>query len=438
MTTNTLLEEIESNLAEYRPDMVVAMMGINDKGKHMPPEPLTASGKTPFIRMLRIYKLARLLCLHLQTKFKEMGFYKPDTDTPRLGRVQTPVPEIGSQNASAGYVLADGSDETPVEQKRIHRPSEGKHDPGKAQTPLSVSELKGTPFKFVPAEGSFKKAAELDCKIDSACVDLARLSLEQGNLQKAESLFKKAIAINSKSDAAYEGLGELYLKQFKYTQAEDSCRKVFELTQNVVAYIALEENYRDRGEFQKSEDLFMEIIKSKPNSGMAYCGLGQVYQIQGKLVQAEEAFKKSLDLCPAGSDFRIFAFMSTLYGEMGKPELAKECFERARQMNFGEYFSVTADNYHRLKHALDKRGIRLVCVQYPMHNVEPLKRIFAGDTSVIFVDNEKIFKDAVSKGSYKEYFRDMFGGDFGHCTPKGNELLAQNIADVILKKVFNR
>jgi len=32
----------------------------------------------------------------------------------------------------------------------------------------------------------------------------------------------------------------------------------------------------------------------------------------------------------------------------------------------------------------------------------------------------------------------MFGGDFGHCTPKGNRLLATNIADVILKEVFHK
>jgi hypothetical protein len=32
----------------------------------------------------------------------------------------------------------------------------------------------------------------------------------------------------------------------------------------------------------------------------------------------------------------------------------------------------------------------------------------------------------------------MFAGDFGHCTVKGNTLLAQNIADVILREVFNK
>ena len=57
---------------------------------------------------------------------------------------------------------------------------------------------------------------------------------------------------------------------------------------------------------------------------------------------------------------------------------------------------------------------------------------------VIFVDNERVFQEALKQGSYQEYFRDMFAGDFGHCTQKGNMLLAQNIADVILKEVFSK
>ena len=52
------------------------------------------------------------------------------------------------------------------------------------------------------------------------------------------------------------------------------------------------------------------------------------------------------------------------------------------------------------------------------------------------VHNEKIFKEAVQEGSYSEYFFDNFGGVFGHCTPKGNRLLAQNIANVILEECF--
>nr|MBU1328568.1 hypothetical protein [Candidatus Omnitrophota bacterium] len=75
-----------------------------------------------------------------------------------------------------------------------------------------------------------------------------------------------------------------------------------------------------------------------------------------------------------------------------------------------------------------------------MRNIAPLKKIFKEEMegSIVFVDNERIFKDAVKDKGYKEYFNDMFDGDFGHCTPKGNKLLAENIASTILKEVFNK
>jgi hypothetical protein len=61
-----------------------------------------------------------------------------------------------------------------------------------------------------------------------------------------------------------------------------------------------------------------------------------------------------------------------------------------------------------------------------------------GGKEIIFVDNKKVFKDAVKKDGYNTYFVDMFGGDFGHCTVKGNRLLAENIANTILKEVFHK
>ena len=116
--------------------------------------------------------------------------------------------------------------------------------------------------------------------------------------------------------------------------------------------------------------------------------------------------------------------------------MAKEYAEKTNRLRLGYYNPVTVNNYRKLKEILDRKGIRLVCVQYPMRNVEPLKKIFEKDEGIIFVDNENIFKEALKKASYKEYFRNMFGGDFGHCTQKGNQLLAENIANTILREIF--
>ena len=119
-----------------------------------------------------------------------------------------------------------------------------------------------------------------------------------------------------------------------------------------------------------------------------------------------------------------------------KGDLHKEQNLRTKQNPAEQYRDLTISNYHKLKQILDKRNVRLVCVQYPLRSIEPLKEIFAVQKGIIFVDNEKIFRDAVKKWGYKTYFKDMFAVDFGHCTDKGNSLLAENIANAILKEML--
>jgi tetratricopeptide (TPR) repeat protein len=165
--------------------------------------------------------------------------------------------------------------------------------------------------------------------------------------------------------------------------------------------------------------------------------LGSLYQAQGRSSQADTAFKKDLELNPRNDC--AYGALSVLYEAIGNSGQAKAYAQKANRIRLEERNPVTAHNYRKLKEILDKRGIRLVCVQYPMRNIEPLKKIFQGrEEGAIFVDNELVFRDAVRKDSYNEYFRDAIGGDFGHCTDKGNRLLAENIANTILKEVFHK
>jgi hypothetical protein len=139
------------------------------------------------------------------------------------------------------------------------------------------------------------------------------------------------------------------------------------------------------------------------------------------------------------NDYCAYGTISLLYEEMGKPELARAYAEKADRLRSEKLNPITVQNYRRLKSILDKKGIRLVCVQYPMRPVELLKKIFQDEEEkVIFVDNEKIFRDVVKKDDYSAYFIDASIGDFGHCTEKGNRLLAENIANTILKEVFRK
>ena len=54
------------------------------------------------------------------------------------------------------------------------------------------------------------------------------------------------------------------------------------------------------------------------------------------------------------------------------------------------------------------------------------------------MDNKEVFKEALKNGSYEDYFEDRFAGDFGHCTGKGNYILAENVAKSILKYLSDK
>jgi hypothetical protein len=95
--------------------------------------------------------------------------------------------------------------------------------------------------------------------------------------------------------------------------------------------------------------------------------------------------------------------------------------------------AATTRNYRELKRRLDHRHIGLVAVQYPARSVEPLKKILGDPADVVFVSNEETFQEATRTMPVKEVYRDLFAGLFGHLTPYGNQLLAQNVADGVMK-----
>ena len=254
------------------------------------------------------------------------------------------------------------------------------------------------------SEQVFKRAIELNPNNDPACVELGRLYKVQEKLTESEQIFKRAIEFNPKNDSAYVELGWLYRGQGKLTESEQAFKKAVELNpKNTSAYVELSRLYENRGKFTESEQLLKKAIEFNPYSDRAIKGL------------------------------------ATIYCEIGNDKLSKVYAKKADSLRDEYSNPKTIYNYRMLKQILDKKKIKLVCVQYPVRNIEILKMVFGEEADgMIFVDNERIFKDAVRKEGYKEYFKDMFGGDFGHCTNKGNKLLAENIANAILKEIFHK
>jgi len=400
--TNNIVSSLESNLEAYRPDMVITMMGVNDADPYFSYKSHLEPAAVTFLKSCRSYKLIRLFCLHIAAKFKEVKPHKLSNDVSQ--------PE----------------------------------------------------FFFAP---------ELNHGNERLYIEQGNLYQRQGKFLESEILFHKALQINPRSDGAYVGLGDLYRQQGKVSESESYFRKALELNPGVWACVGLAHLYREQCKFAESEVLLQKAIESYPENGWLYVELGNLYRQQGKYVESEVSFRRALELCPRNDWLDIE--LGNVCWQQGNISEAEELFHKALELNPGSswlyralgiiyaekgdmenvrkynkisaglrggynYTATTISNYLKVKATLDKKGIIYVCMQYPMCSIVPLRQIFSTQKDMIFVDNEKVFRDAVNKESYREYFVDIYGGNFGHCTPKGNRLLAENLANVIVKEFFKK
>ena len=188
----------------------------------------------------------------------------------------------------------------------------------------------------------------------------------------------------------------------------------------------------DNGYQEESIDYFRTALILEEHHAYVRNRLATTYMFTHNLVAAERV------LLEAPEQERDHRMLMRIYEEMHKPRYAQAHESEVVALGLNEYPLETQHNYIWLKRTLDRRRITWICAQYPMRKSEPLKQLLAGEGGVRFVDNERSFRDAVEREGYSAYFTDAFGGDFGHCTEKGNRLLAQNIARVILDETKAR
>jgi len=252
-----------------------------------------------------------------------------------------------------------------------------------------------------------------------------------GEYDKAEEMLKKAIEINPENGWNYIELMQLYLSGGEYDKTEEMGKKAIEINpESENAYIILGLLYRGSKEYDKAEEMFKKVLEINPRNYHASVGLGLGYKFQGEYDKAEEMFKKALEINPGNKN--TYTLLGTLYRGNNEYDKAEEMFKKAG-LPFN--FDTKVNGYKKLYEILNKQGIKYVAMQYPLLDVDELKLMFDGDEDIIFVSNEENFKEALENGNYGDYFIDSFAGSFGHSTVKGNKLIAENVANVILKEL---
>jgi tetratricopeptide (TPR) repeat protein/lysophospholipase L1-like esterase len=490
--TGVILSMLDEYIKKYRPDMIIAMMGVNDdpSAVALPVTPMNPyTDIRSFVKSFRVYKLLKIIRISISVKIKsisrflEEGILSDNTANEKKAKTgskadekdgsitnvkEEPVdkdPEMKRENVQKYIELArcyrDRGKYGPAEvmYKKALQINPGNHagnielanqysqqgkyesaevyykkalqmNPGDDVINIALTKLYSQEGNLVQAEKYYERALEMRPGNEQGYIELARICREQGKFGKAEVILKKNLAINPVNEAGYIELGNLYRDQGKNGKAEATYKKAIEIKpENVQGYIDLGNLYLEIKKYDRAEEYFKKAIEVDPEYFYGYVELGMLYKEQEKYGKAEEMLKKSLEINPGNTH------ANNLKIEL---EQLKMHFDGPTERVFSYYLPVTVENYRKLRDIADDEKIQLVCVQYPMRRLEPLKQMLGTDSGITFVDNEESFKEAVSKEGINAYFWDMFIEDFGHCTEKGNRLLAQNIAEVIERKIFNK
>lgn len=368
MDTTVIISELRRNIARYRPQIIIAMMGINDTQK-------TGKGLAfrikASIKTLRVYKLIRMLYERLCSRDILWKMY--------------------------------------LERGEYH---------------LELQH-------YYEAQELFGKVVELFPGKASGYLGLAKCYVEQRIYPRMQKMLNIVKAMNSDNAYDYVDAGWIYYDAEYFFESEIMFKKAIELNpSDAGVYVEMGQFYQARKDFQGAEENFKKAIELMPGNPWPCSVFGWYYFERGMFVQAEEFFAKALAI---GQNEDAYMDLGFLRRAQGRYKEADEFFKKGSPA-----FSVTRRNYNILKNTAVLRDIKLVCVQYPMRDVDDLKRMFDFTKGIIFVDNGNLFKDALKSAQFDDYFIDRFAGDFGHCTPKGNRLLAENVARTLIKDVFNK
>lgn len=449
--SENIVEQLESNLDWYNPDMVITMMGINDDPANKLKEIIRGNRSSSFFKKLKINKLFNYLKLNIMEKLEKLRkntyFKKEDIaeDLKAKEKILMLQKELESDPSNDLAIFALSTyykNQGKIKEiERMYKKFIGMNKAYNDRIKLYVDLARFYQAQKRPREieRMYKEAIKKSPDFFRLYCELAIYYRVQGRFLEAEKLYKQAIQIEPENSVIYDNLGDCYKKQSKQKEAEMMYKKARDLHAKHIN-TSLEELGREArlsGRYELVERISKKILKIDPNDTFAYLQLASSYEKQNKITAAEEMYKNDAWL---KRDYYLhYAILALFYQKQGQVKLAEEYFKKRDQVELPiGYAPNVVYNYLKLRELVVKRGSQLVCVQYPMRNVELLKRVFGLKKGVIFVDNEKIFKDAVEEHGYAAYFIDSFAGDFGHCTREGNRLLADNIAAVLMKECFNK
>ncbi len=122
---------------------------------------------------------------------------------------------------------------------------------------------------------------------------------QQGNFNKAIEAYKKAIEIDDRMDRAYCNLGLTYIAQKNYTKAREAINKALSIKPDRAASLnGLASILYYQGKKEEAIEKWQETVKVDKNYASAYLNMGNAMESLGQTEEAHKAYATALTLKP--------------------------------------------------------------------------------------------------------------------------------------------
>ncbi len=474
-----IADNIEEYIEDYKPHMVTVMTGMADEGRSVLSENLPKKITKYSVDKILSYKLLKGLWKHAWKKNDPVEIFEDEAQNDNLSAFIATAEERVRRNPTS---------QTYQELAVIYSAVE--HDGEKSfQAYLKAAELEPRNYKAQYHVGGrylnmklYDKALQALQKTVIFCPrqdreykmlaykGLAETYIGLKQYDRAESVYKKAIEDFPQDTTGYLKIAELYqLKGLPFVAEKLLMHGIQQNPASMELYDKLHQQLSSEKRYDDDENLFKMQLNFNRKDVDSYLQFANFYIQQQKLDRAQALLRHALNNMPQnprlliclgkvlvddkqyqaakkvltrvsnivddkdGTKNEIYRYLIKVYEAQGQAQKAEEL---KTVLNSQSQKTHIFDYYNQIKTAIKKRDIQLVVVGYPRKDTHFLRKMFGSPEEIFFVDNKENFELALSKEAYDDYFFDRHGGqNFGHGTTKGNKLIAESLAELILTKL---
>ncbi len=444
LDTAALLHGLDPKLSRFEPDIVTAMVGVNDhrpwfvdmNHESVTGERLGWFGKTKLYRLWVLSRHAHLERehqrdqerLHEEREARLAAKALESNDSRALLRLarhqltagerdrarETILKVLAKRDSSEAWMTLAKATDDPTERCRLYRQVleryPGHHD--SYQWPFTQAR-----FQLAIPQ------SQTTCPFD----------LEALLQQQIEQL----------PDAmSYNDLGMYLQSTGRAQEAIEAFQRSDAAQPNSYADLALGKLYHGEGEVELARHHLQASIDRSP-SVRASLALGLLEEQSGRLEAAKRAYRSAASLRPPPSHqpvgLRLYRDLDPSRGTVELARLLREQGEHQEAERVSEILTTKLGQHEQFVHLVERiqeRGGRVAILQYPRRSTATLEVVLAEMEDTIVVSNVENFEQALEAGGWSSVFVDESGGDFGHLTPAGHALVARAAADAIVEGWF--